>query len=59
VAVPAAFNQTWLEHKLAGKVMGALHKIDYDTLAIECVGRVEYIVDPVACAPIEAPAKVS
>jgi len=59
VAVPAAFNQTWLEHKLAGKVMGALHKIDYDALAIECVGRVEYIVDPAVCAPTEATAQAS
>jgi len=59
VAVPAAFNQTWLEHKLAGKVMGALHKIDYDALAIGRVGRVEYIVDPAACAPTEATAQAS
>jgi len=59
VAVPAAFNQTWLEHKLAGKVMGALQKIDYDTLAIGRVGRVEYIVDPAACAPTEAAARAS
>ncbi len=58
VAVPAAFNQTWLEQKLAGKVMGALHKID-DTLAIGRVGRVEYVVDPAACAPIEATAQAS
>jgi len=59
VAVPAAFNKTWLEHKLAGKVMGALHKIDYDTLAIGRVGRVEYIVDPGACAPTEGRARAS
>ncbi len=59
VAVPAAFNQTWLEHKLAGKVMGTLHKIDYDALAIGRVGRVEYVVDPAACAPIEAAAQAS
>jgi len=59
VAVPAAFNKTWLEHKLAGKVMGALHKIDYDTLGIECVGRVEYVVDAAACAPTEATAQAS
>jgi len=58
VAVPAAFNKTWLEQKLAGKVMGALHKID-DTLAIGRVGRVEYVVDPAACAPIEAAAQAS
>jgi hypothetical protein len=59
VAVPAAFNKTWLEQKLYGKVMGVLHKIDDDTLAIEHVGRVEYIVDPAACAPTEATAKAS
>ncbi len=61
VAVPAAFNKTWLEQKLAGKVMGALHKID-DTLAIGRVGRVgrvEYVVDSAACAPIEAAAQAS
>ncbi len=59
VAVPAAFNKAWLEQKLAGKVLGALHKIDYDALVIERVGRVEYIVDPTACAPTEAAAKAS
>ncbi len=48
VAVPAAFNKTWLEHKLAGKVMGALHKIDYDALGVERVERVEYIVEVAA-----------
>jgi len=52
-------NKTWLEHKLVGKVMGALHKIDYDTLAIERVGHVEYIVDPAACVPTEATAQAS
>jgi hypothetical protein len=59
VAVPAAFNQTWLEHKLAGKVMGALQKIDYDALGIERVGRVEYVVDAAACVPTEATARAS
>ena len=59
VAVPAAFNQTWLEHKLAGKVMAALHKLDDDALASERVGRVEYIVDPAACVPTEATARAS
>jgi len=59
VAVPAAFNKTWLEQKLAGKVMGALQKIDDDTLAIGRVGRVEYVVDPAACAPTEAAAQAS
>jgi len=39
--------------------MGALQKIDYDTLAIGRVGRVAYIVDPVACASIEAAAQAS
>jgi len=48
VAVPAAFNQTWLEHKLAGKVMGALQKIDYDALGVGRVERVEYIVEVAA-----------
>ncbi len=48
VAVPAAFNKTWLEHKLAGKVAGALHKIDYDALGAGRVGRVEYVVEAVA-----------
>jgi len=59
VAIPAAFNQTWLEHKLAGKVMGTLHKIDYDALGIERVGRVEYVVDAAACVPTEATAWAS
>jgi len=58
VAVPTPFNKTWLEQKLHGKVTGALHKID-DTLAIGRVGRVEYVVDPAACAPIEAAAQAS
>jgi len=58
VAVPAPFNKAWLEQKLHGKVTGALHKID-DTLAIGRVGRVEYVVDPAACAPIEAAAQAS
>jgi len=48
VAVPTAFNQTWLEHKLAGKVMGALHRIDDDALGPERVARVEYVVEAVA-----------
>jgi len=59
VAVPAAFNKMWLEQKLAGKVAGALRKIDDDTLAIGRVGRVEYVVDPAACAPTEAVAQAS
>jgi len=44
VAVPAAFNKTWLDTKLAGKVADALHKIDYDALGTGRVERVEYIV---------------
>jgi len=48
VAVPAAFNKTWLEQKLAGKVAGALHKIDYDTLGTGRVGRVVYVVEAAA-----------
>jgi len=48
VTVPAAFNQTWLEHKLASKVMGALHKIDYAALRVEPVARVAYVVAAVA-----------
>ena len=59
VAVPAAFNQTWLEHKLARKVMGALKKIDYDGIGVGRIERVEYIIDPAACALIEAPARAS
>ncbi len=58
VAVPTPFNKTWLEQKLHGKVTGALYKID-DTLAIGRVGRVEYVVDSAACAPIEAAAQAS
>ncbi len=48
VAVPAAFNQTWLEQKLAGKVMAALHKIDYDGLGAGRIERVEYVVEVAA-----------
>ncbi len=44
VTVPAAFNRTWLEHKLAGKVASALHTIDYAGLHTEPVARVEYVV---------------
>lgn len=59
VAVPAAFNKTWLEQKLHGKVMGALHTIDHDAPGVGRVGRVEYVVDPVACAPVDATARAS
>ncbi len=48
MAVPAAFNKTWLEHKLHGKVTGALHKIDYDALHATHVVRVEYVVETAA-----------
>jgi len=44
VTVPAAFNKTWLEQKMAGKVAGALHKIDYAALHAERIGCVEYVV---------------
>ncbi len=43
VAVPAAFNKTWLEHKLTGKVMGALHTIAA-ARGDGRVERVEYVV---------------
>jgi len=48
VAVPAAFNKIWLEQKLHGKVLGALHAIDYLALGVEHVGRVEYVVEAAA-----------
>ncbi len=48
VAVPAPFNKIWLDTKLAGKVAGALHKIDYDALGTGRVGRVEYVVEMAA-----------
>jgi len=44
VAVPTPFNKAWLDTKLAGKVMGALHTIDDDALRVGHVARVEYIV---------------
>jgi len=44
VAVPAAFNKTWLEQKLYVKVTGALQKIDYNALGAGRVGGVEYVV---------------
>ncbi len=59
VAVPAAFNKTWLEQKLHGKVMAALHKIDDDGLGAGRVERVTYIVDAAACVPAAAPAQAS
>jgi len=59
VAVPAAFNKTWLEQKLGGKVAGALDKIDYDAVNVERVGRVAYVVETTVCAPTEATARAS
>jgi len=44
VAVPAAFNKTWLEQKLAGKVADALQKIDDDTLHVARIERVAYVI---------------
>jgi chromosomal replication initiation ATPase DnaA len=44
VAVPAPFTKTWLEQKLHGTVMAALHTIDGDALGVERVGRVEDVV---------------
>jgi len=50
VVVPAAFNKTWLEQKLAGKVLSALERLDYGRLddAVTRVRRVEYSVEEVA-----------
>jgi len=59
VAVPAAFNKTWLEQKLAGKVACALQKIDVAALHAGRVGRVAYVVEPAACAPTNATARAS
>jgi len=59
VAVPTAFTKIWLEQKLVGKIMGALHKIDDDNLAIGRVKRVAYIVDSAACVPTAATAQAS
>jgi len=44
VVVPAAFNKTWLEQKLHGKVTAALHRIDYTALGAGRVAHVEYVV---------------
>ncbi len=59
VAVPAAFNKTWLEQKLRGKVMAALRTIDYDALHMEPVGRVDYLVVPAARAADDGDALAS
>jgi len=50
VVVPATFNKTWLEQKLAGKVLSALERLDYRRLddAVTRVRRVEYSVEEVA-----------
>jgi len=48
VAVPAAFNKTWLEQKLAGKVAGALRTIDAAALGTARIGRVQYVVAALA-----------
>jgi len=56
VAVPGAFNKTWLEQKLHGKVTGALQKIDYTALHAERVGRVAYVVDALASTETTAQA---
>ncbi len=59
VAVPAAFNKTWLEQKLRGKVDSALHAINDAALHTERVAHVEYVVDPAACASTDAAACAS
>jgi len=59
VAVPAAFNKTWLEQKLAGKVASTLQKIDYGALRVEPVARIEYVVATAACVSTEATARAS
>jgi len=59
VAVPAAFNKTWLEQKLHGKVIGALHKIDYDALSVGRVERVEYVVETAAAEDSAGAARAS
>jgi len=59
VAVPAAFNKTWLEQKLHGKVMAALHKVDDDGLGTGHVAHVAYVVDVAACVPTAATAQAS
>jgi len=45
VAVPAAFNKTWLDTKLAGKVAGALHKIGDDALGTSSPSPIFLTVD--------------
>ena len=48
MAVPAAFNKTWLEQKLAGKVTSALRTVNDDAPCAERVERVEYVIEVVA-----------
>jgi len=48
VAVPAQFNKTWLEQKLAGKVTSALRKVNDDVPCAERVERVEYVIEVAA-----------
>jgi len=59
VAVPTPFNKTWLEQKLHGKVIGALHKIDYDALSVGRVERVEYVVETAAAEDSAGAARAS
>ncbi len=59
VAVPAAFNKTWLEQKLAGKVAGALRTIDDTALHTGRVLRVEYVVEPATCGGPSADVRAS
>ncbi len=59
VAVPAAVNKAWLDTKLAGKVAGALRRLDYDALHVAPVARVEYVVDAAACTRAAAAARAS
>ena len=59
IAVPAAFNKVWLEQKLAGKVMAALHQVDDDGLGAGRVERVAYVVDVAACVPTAATVQAS
>jgi len=46
VEVPTAFHKTWLEHKLAGKVLQALQALDDERLheRAERVTRIAYVV---------------
>ena len=50
VVVPGQFAKDWLEHKLNGRVVNALERVDYGQLGYsgERVTRVEYVVEAVA-----------